>query len=960
MTRSDAGKSLLKSVKTTLAITSVSLLVACSNADQSSTEQAAETNDTETRGTLVPYSSFKLDNGLTTIMHIDRSDPVVAVALTAHVGSAREKEGRTGFAHLFEHLLFLESENLGKGGLDKLSARIGGSGANGSTSRDRTNYFQTVPKDALEKMIWAEADKLGWFINTVTEPVLAKEKQVVKNEKRQGVDNQPYGHTQYVVDKALYPEGHPYNWQVIGSLADLDAATLEDVKEFFRAWYVPNNVILTISGDFDPTQAREWVEKYFGEIPRGPDIERQAKQPGVLTEDINLYWEDNFARLPELRLTWPTVPLYHEDSYPLAVLRSLLTEGKEAPFNRLLIDERKLTTTLFMFPYESEIAGQNTLGVRAVPGTDLDIVRAGINDAFALFESEGIDDAALERIKVEAEANFYPNIESVLGKGFRLANYMIYTGDPGYLDTDLERIKAVTKEDVMRVYEQYIKDQPAIMTSFVPKGSPELALEGAALAEVVEEAIVQGAENAVDPNVVAEYERTPSSFDRTVEPPYGATPTLPTPAIWEQATANGLKVFGSESNEIPVVLFSLVMEGGQLFDTPEKAGSANFLAEVMDKGAGDRDTAAFENELKALGANISVDVSSENLTISGGTLARNFDVVIGMIADMLLAPRWDATEYELAKIRILDQLAQQQANPNALAEGAFRRAVYGENHILGGNILGTSETVESLTLEDLQAFFHNNLAPQLAKMHVVGDVSEDKVMAAISRLTSDWQQKDVSVPAYPAPAAPEKSTVYFYDVPGAKQSVIRFGYPAMTIDSADYYPAVVMNYILGGGGFASRLTQELREGKGYTYGIGSGFTGLKNSGYFRIGSGVRSNVTFESADLVKSILEAYPSTFTDADLGVTKSFLTKSPTRAFETLGAKLNMLSNISLYGLPADYAQQRSDYVSGVTQADIVSMAEKYIRPDTMHYVIVGDAATQMERLKELGFGDPVLLNP
>ena len=956
-----AGNLLFKSAKTTLAITSTALLVACSNADQSNGEQQSVSQVAEeTKGELVPYSSFKLDNGLTTIMHIDRSDPVVAVALTAHVGSAREKTGRTGFAHLFEHLLFLESENLGKGGLDQLSARIGGSGANGSTSRDRTNYFQTVPKDALEKMIWAEADKLGWFINTVTEPVLAKEKQVVKNEKRQGIDNQPYGHTQYVTDKALYPEGHPYSWQVIGSLADLDAATLEDVKEFFRAWYVPNNVILTISGDFDPVQARKWVEKYFGEIPRGPDIDRQAKQPGVLTEDISLYWEDNFARLPELRMTWPTVPQYHEDSYPLAVLRSLLTEGKDAPFNRLLIDDRKLTTTLFMFPYESEIAGQNTLGVRAVPGTDLDTVRAAIDDAFALFEEEGIDDAALERIKVEAEANFYPNIESVLGKGFRLANYMIYTGDPGYLDTDLARIKAVTKEDVLRVYNQYIKDKPAVLTSFVPKGEVELALEGATLAEVVEEPIVQGAEDAVDPNVVAEYERTPSSFDRTVEPPYGPAPTLPTPTIWQQQGANGLTVSGSESNEIPVVLFSLVLEGGQLFDTPEKAGTANFLSEMMDKGAGDRDTAAFENELKALGANISVDVSSENLTISGGTLARNFDTVMGMVADMLLAPRWDEGEFDLAKIRILDQLTQQQAAPNALAENAFRRAIYGDDHILGENILGTEESVERLSLEDLRSFFNDNLTPQLAKMQIVGAVSEEQAMASLERLTSAWQHKDVSVPSYPAPSAPEKSTVYFYNVPGAKQSVLRFGYPALTLGSEDYYPVVVMNYILGGGGFASRLTQELREGKGYTYGIGSGFIGLKNSGYFRIGSGVRSNVTFESTDLVKSIMEAYPSTFTEADLGVTKSFLTKSPTRAFETLGAKLNMLSNISIYGLPADYAQQRSNYVSGVTQADIVAMAEKYIRPGAMQYVVVGDAATQMERLKELGFGDPVLLNP
>src|SRR5688500_14435765 len=272
----------------------------------------------------ISYEKFTIPNGLQDVFHIDRSDPVVAVSLTAHVGSAREKEGRTGFAHLFEHLLFLESENLGKGGLDKMSARIGGSSANGSTNRDRTNYFQTVPNDALEKMLWAEADKLGWFINTVTEPVLEKEKQVVKNEKRQGVDNAPYGHTSYVIDKALYPADHPYNWQVIGSLDDLQRATLADVKEFFRRWYVANNVTLVVAGDFDTAQAKAWVEKYFNEIKPGEAVPRLPKRPGVLKQTVSFYHEDNFATVPQLTRTWPSVEFYHPDSYPLAVLVNYL------------------------------------------------------------------------------------------------------------------------------------------------------------------------------------------------------------------------------------------------------------------------------------------------------------------------------------------------------------------------------------------------------------------------------------------------------------------------------------------------------------------------------------------------------------------------------------------------------------------------------------------------------------
>ncbi|HAM20150.1 MAG TPA: peptidase M16, partial [Alteromonas macleodii] len=351
----------------------------------------------------VDYERFTLDNGLTVVLHVDRSDPVAAVALTAHVGSAREKEGRTGFAHLFEHLLFLESENLGKGGLDKLSAKIGGSGANGSTSRDSTNYFQTVPIDALEKMIWAEADKLGFFINTVTDPVLAKEKQVVKNEKRQSVDNRPYGHNQYVIDKNLYPEGHPYSWQVIGSLEDLQNATLADVKEFFKKWYVPNNVVLTIAGDIDVNQTKAWVKKYFDEIPAGEQINKLPPQPAKLNETKKRFHIDNFAQAPLLTMVWPTVPEYHDDYYPLQVLSQYLSQGKNAPLNKVLVDEKKLTSDVYLYGYDAEIAGQLQLQVMAFNGVNLNTVADGVNEAFARFEKDGISSKDLARIKAGQE-----------------------------------------------------------------------------------------------------------------------------------------------------------------------------------------------------------------------------------------------------------------------------------------------------------------------------------------------------------------------------------------------------------------------------------------------------------------------------------------------------------------------------------------------------------------------------
>ena len=907
----------------------------------------------------IEYEKFTLPNGLDVIFHIDRSDPVVAVSLTAHVGSAREKAGRTGFAHMFEHLLFLESENLGKGGLDKLSARVGGSGANGSTSRDRTNYLQTVPKDALEKMLWAEADKLGWFINTVTDPVLAKEKQVVKNEKRQGVDNVPYGHTPYVIDKALYPADHPYNWQVIGSLEDLQNATLADVKEFFRRWYVPNNVTLVVAGDFDPAQAKKWVEKYFSEIKRGEETTPLPKRPGLVNETVKLFHEDNFARLPELTLAWPTVEQYHPDSYALNVLANYLIRGKKAPFYQVIVEDKKLAPSVNMFNRESELAGQMMLSVRAFNNKDLDEVATAINESFAKFEKEGISEKDLDRIKAGQERQFYNSLSSVLGKGVVLAQGNLFANDPGFVEKDIRSILNVTTADVKRVYEKYIKGKNYVATSFVPKGKPELALDGSKLAEVVEEKIVQGAEDEVDPSVAASYEKTPTTFDRSVEPPYGPSPEVTVPAVWESKLSNGLRVYGIQNAEVPLVQFEIVIDGGMLLEDINKVGVSNLMARMMTQGTAKRTPQELEEAIQQLGASINVFGDTESVTVSVSTLAKNYDATLALVEEILLEPRWDAKEFDLIKQSTVSQIRQLEGEPNAIAQNKYNELIYGKDDIRSRNPLGTIESVGAITLDDLKAYYAKNLSPSVARMHVVGAIDKGKVTSSLANLNKRWTAKKVDIPAPKTPAAPEKSVVYFYDMPDAKQSVIRFGYPALAATDKDYYPAVVMNYILGGGGFASRLTQQLREGKGYTYGINSSFSGGTAPGPFTIASGVRTNVTLESAQLVKEIVQNYGSTFTAADLDTTKSFLIKSNARAFETAGAKLNLLDNISRFNWKPTYVKDREAIVKAMTVQQIKDLSARYLNADEMIWLVVGDAKTQLPRLKELGFGDPVLLN-
>ena len=912
---------------------------------------------TDSGGTdfAIDFERYELANGLEVILHVDDSDPLAAVAMTFHVGSAREVEGRTGFAHLFEHLFFLDSENLGAGGLDRLMTRIGSS-TNGSTSRDRTNYFEVVPIDGLEKALWAEADKLGFFINTVTESVVAKEKQVVKNEKRQGVDNRPYGHNEYVIDRAMFPDGHPYRWQVIGSLADLDAATLEDAREFHARWYGPGNATLVVAGALDVEQTKAWIEKYFGEVP-AREIPTTPEPPEVrLAESPRLYHEDNFGNLPLLTLSWPTVPRYHPDAYALNVLSSLLTDGKSTPLYKVLVEEMELTPQVSTFHRSDELAGQFNFQSLAFAGTDLDDLLAAVEAGFARFEEEGVPDSELRRVKAGTETGFYRGLSSAIGKAFQLADYAIFAGDPGYAGEDLRRILEVSADDVMRVYETYLKDRHYVATSFVPRGQADLALEGSELAEVVIEPIVQGAE--AEFTVVRGEERTPGgSFDRSVEPPFGPSPTFRAPEVWRETLANGLSVLGVEDRETPMVQFELDFRSGMLVEAAGKAGVANLLAETMMEGTARRTPEELEEAIDLLGASLSVSSGSTGFSISGSVMARNYDETMALVEEILLEPRFDSDRFELARQRVVNLIQRLDANPSAVASQAFNRLLYGD-HILARSSYGTIDGVNALTMDDLRAYHASALVPGAAAFLVAGAVSPGEATASLATLAERWEDR----PAPEIPAPPEwsddRAGLYFIDVPGAAQSVLNIGYLALTRTDDDYHPATVMNFRLGGGGFASDLTQVLREGKGYTYGVGSGFSGGHYPGPFGISSSVRSNVTLESLEIIRDMLETYGPTFDDEDLAFTQGYLLRANARAFETLGAKLGVVSAVNEYGFAPDYVLQQEQTVRDMTVERVTELAEQYLSGD-MIWLVVGDAATQMGRLEALGLGTPVLLD-
>jgi zinc protease len=449
----------------------------------------------------------------------------------------------------------------------------------------------------------------------------------------------------------------------------------------------------------------------------------------------------------------------------------------------------------------------------------------------------------------------------------------------------------------------------------------------------------------------AQYIRTLSSFDRSVEPNAGPAPELKIPVIWTLTAANEMGIYGIETAELPLVEFSLDINGGLLLDDPGKVGVANLVATMLNRGTANRTPAELEAAIEQLGAVLQVSAGREGIRVSGRTLSSRFDETMALMTEMLLEPRWDSAEFSLAKQAVLGELAEQQAEPNAIANNLFNTLLYGEANILSNNLLGTVASVGDIRLQDLQTWYAANLVPSLADFHITGDVSAVDVESAIADFVNGWDNRAVTVPDPIFPEPREDAVVYFYDVPGARQSVLRIGKLALAATDEDYWPASVMNYILGGGGFASRLTQELREGKGYTYGIRSRFDGSVYTGPFQISSGVRTNITLEALESVIEILSKYPATFSETDLATTKSFLLASNARRFETFAAKLDMLRDISNYGYANDYVLAQEAFVESVAIDDIKTLAQRYADPGKLIYLVVGDAATQRERLEALG---------
>ncbi|WP_259320224.1 M16 family metallopeptidase [Odoribacter splanchnicus] len=902
----------------------------------------------------LPYEKFVLDNGLQVVLHEDKSDPIVSVAIQYHVGSAREKPGKTGFAHLFEHMLFQRSEHLGRNEFFKKIGELGGS-FNGATGPDGTVYYETVPRDALEKVLWMESDRMGFFINTVTRKGLEREIDVVSNEKRQN-ENRPFGQSNGMMLKQFYPEGHPYRWPVIGSIADLHGATVDDIKQFYRKYYAPNNATLVVAGDFDRREVEAMIRKYFGEIPAREEVEPVRPIPVQLEKTSKYVLEDRFANAPGLEMNFSGAEQFHLDAYPLRILALLLSYGKNAPFYKVLVEDNKLASYVNVASSSLELSGQVSVSVKAYKETDLNTVYRGIQEAFERFEQEGIRDNDLERMKIMQETMLYNVMMSLESKTQALARNNVFAGRPDQMVIDLAHYQAVTKEEVMRVYRKYVRGKHFVALSTVPQGQTSLALTGSVVVRPDEDSPV-GQKLVADEGAVTDddpYEYTPSVFDRSVEPPLLAnTPESAMPPVWTGEMSNGMKVKGMAYTELPVVQFAVYLNSGMLCEPKGKSGLARLTAAVLNCGTRTKTPEELEVALGLLGARVSFGVSTERMQLSGSCLKKNFPQVLRLVEEMLLEPRWDETALELARKRMIGNIRQSSTEPKVLARHVFRQMMYGPENVLSNSALASEKEVAAITMEDIKTFYKTHIVPGQATFDFVGGYEKKEVMKFLQPLARTWTTGGASQERLNLNFMAPQAKVYFVDYPGAKQSYILLGCPAMPKASNDYYPAKMVNQLLGASSNAL-LFDVLRLQHGYTYGAYSFFDCGKYANEFRATSSVQAAYTLEAMQLFKSCISTYGEQFTEQSLVKTKDAMFKENAAAFEMPDARLDLLSEMTVDGLPVDDLKRQEQLLKRMTLPEAKACIRNWLDYDRMFFVVVGDAASQLDRIRKSGLGE------
>lgn len=890
---------------------------------------------------IIPYEKWKLPNGLVIILHEDHSDPIVHVNVTYRVGSNREVAGRTGFAHFFEHMMFQGSEHVADEEHIKIVESAGGE-MNGTTDRDRTNYFETLPSNYLETALWLESDRMGFLLNAVTQEKFEVQRNAVKNEKGEGM-NRPYGRLGEMVAQNLYPAGHPYSWSTIGYLNDLNAANVQDLKNFFMRWYGPNNAILTVAGDINTKETLKLIEKYFGSINRGPEVKKMRVDPFYLPTDKFARYQDKVGA-PLFQFIYPSVKNYDADEAPLDLLASILGGGANSIFYQNFVKKERAYQIDVSNPC-GELAGEFTFTIIPFPYFPEDSVTRWMSEALAEFEKTGITDEQLAVAKAKMEAQMIGGFESIDGKAAQLASWEYLLGRTWNVNDDIKRYNRVTKEDIMRVYNRYIKNKNKLTAVVLPLAPGQTA------PDYIEP------EAGVSANSAKEYEgltykRPTDNFDRKVRPVVGPAKSPVIPSYYTKKWDNGLRIIGTQSSEVPVVTMILNMDGGHLLDPEGKHGTAQLTAELMNEATKNYTSEAISNELEKLGSSISFSASDNATTVVVRCLRKNYDATMKILQEKLLNPKFDEVDFKRVKKQTIESLNFQKTNAGLVAQNAFRKLLIGDN-LFGTSGSGTEKSVKAIELKDVQNYYANFYSASTAKLTIVGDISEAEALAKLDFL-KNWTNKPVTLPAVPAFPQYATTQVFIVDKPGAPQSQIRIGCTAMPYDyNGDYYRARLTNYMLGGA-FNSRINLNLREDKGYSYGCYSYFSGNKFYGVFGAGGSVRTNATDSAlTEFFKEIKNYRDGGITNDDVTNTRNSILLSEALSYESSFQKAGFLGQILTYNLPADFTQKQEKVLNTITRDEMLSIAKQYMPLEKMIVVIVGDKDKIKKKVAALNLG-------
>ena len=898
----------------------------------------------------IAYEKYKLSNGLTLFIHEDHSDPLVHVEVTYHVGSAREAAGKSGFAHLFEHMLFQGSEHVKDEEHFKMVSAAGGQ-MNGNTTRDRTTYFETVPSNYLETALWLESDRMGFLLDSLTVKKFEVQRSTVKNEKGQNVDNVPYGKVNEIRDQNMYPMEHPYSWPVIGYLRDLDNANIEDVKNFFMRWYAPNNASLIISGDVNPAEAIKLVEKYFGPIPKGPEVRKQRVEPFRLADNKYVNYPDK-VYFPMNEYTWPTVAEYHPDEPALLFLGGILSQGKNSIFYKNLEKPEKVAEAV-SYNSSSELAGEFVVDIYTFPGSEENEEKL-LMETFAEFNAKGVTDEDIEAGYKQVENGLIGSIESVQGRSSLLMYFQyIHNGKSFNLPEELARYKKVTKDDVMRVFRKYIYNvntktsQNFVKVRVFPKD-----LNAANKQEYVhKDPEMEKGTNELEYKGL-QYNKTPLTFDRSVHP----TPTTPknviVPTYWQTILPNGVKIIGTRSTETPNIDITIKMKGGNMVLDPGKTGLASLTATMMGEATQTMTGEQLDAATKKTGGSFGFSAGFDASFASLGCQKKDLDVMIKIFEDALMHPKFNANDYKRISNQTYQNVEQSLQSASVAGGLVFRKLMYGKNSIQGVPASGTTKSIKSLNIKDVQNYYDKYYAPDFATVVVIGDLTQEEVLTKLSFL-KNWTKKNVVLPTLPQTPAVEQTQIYIVDKYKAPQSQIFVGTPAMAFDwEGRFYKSNLMNFVLGGN-FNSRLNLNLREDKGFTYGIYSGVSGTDYNGVWSTSAGVRASSTDSSVrEILKEIKLLRDKGIDDEELAFIKSSIGQSDALRYESNGDKAGFLSQIVDKNLPTDYIARQKAILNALTKDEVKQLANEVINPEKLVIVVVGDRDKITEPLKKLGY--------